>query len=411
MNFEKIPTETAEISQGTERKNEQDKERDRGFKLDFYVTDHSPDNADTGDPEKLRELYADIKRDGVTSVRYDWHWRNVEPKPGELSGEHLDRYQVAKEIMAEVGLEPPTIILSNPPKWAVELYKTDKEKFYIEYRKYTEAVKERLAAAGGEKVSRVQILNELNNTIYTPVATEDMLRLAEITRAVFRDYNPELKLMITVIAANLTGFAGQGGTPIEQYLPELEKIKDSFDDIAVDYYPGMWHLQTGDDPKLRPLEIIRRMKEDPEELFKEMAKQIGPLKAIFEKIASWGKEYELGEVGSPTQEPWEKEEEHGKPQRYFYDVFFKEFKKMLVDFRSRNVPLPSRVGFYEAMDEPPRTMMGKFLKEMTPFPEHSLGMREGSGERKPILRGSPHTGKGPSQLSKIISYLRSPVEK
>ena len=37
--------------------------------------------------------------------------------------------------MEEVGLDAPTIILSNPPKWAVELYRKDKEKFFEEYRK------------------------------------------------------------------------------------------------------------------------------------------------------------------------------------------------------------------------------------------------------------------------------------
>jgi len=31
-----------------------DREKEPGFALDFYVTDHSADNAETGDPERLR---------------------------------------------------------------------------------------------------------------------------------------------------------------------------------------------------------------------------------------------------------------------------------------------------------------------------------------------------------------------
>jgi len=410
MKFESIE------NQSPEAESEQRQERERGFKLDFYVTDHSAKHRETGSPEQLRELYADVKRDGITSVRYDWDWWNCEPKQGEFNEEGLGRYQSAKEIMAEVGLDAPTIILSNPPKWAVELYKKDKEQFFDEFRKYAEEVKAYLVQSGGEKIGRVQILNELNNTIYTPIHTEDLPQLCEITREVFRDYNPEIKLMATLIAANMTGFMGQGGVPIEKYLPEFEKIKDSFDDIAVDYYAGMWHLQAGDNPKLDMPEVVRRAMGDPKELFKEMTAQIEWVKSIFERVASWGKEYELGEVGSPTRWPWERAgDEPGKPQRYFYDAFFREFKKMLVDFRERGIPLPTRVGFYEAIDEPLISPADYVKHHMTPTPEYALGMRERSGKRKMILRGSPHAEpEGPavqrSQLSKIISYLRAPVE-
>jgi hypothetical protein len=88
---------------------------------------------------------------------------------------------------------------------------------------------------------------------------------------------------------------------------------------------------------------------------------------------------------------------------------------MMVDFRSHGLRLPSRVGFYEAMDEEPRNFMGKLLRK-TPFPEHDMGVREASGKRKMVLQGSPHLpeeerAQKPSQLSKIIGYMRSPMRK
>jgi hypothetical protein len=408
MNFERFPAEEPAAPEMEVEKAEENegKEKEPGFKLDFYITDHSADTEATGNPDKLRELYGDIKKDGIESVRYDWHWRNIEPKPGEYNAESIARYSRAKEVMHEAGLKEPTIILSNPPEWAKQLYKEDPEKFFGEYAKYVAEVKKGLEASGGEKVTTVQVLNELNNTVYTPIKVEDLPRLCEITREVFRDYNPDMKLMGTLIAANLPEMVESAtmgkvsfGTPIEQYLPELKKVKDSFDVIAVDYYPGMWHLDPKDAKSLAP-----------SELYKAMVKNTELLKSSFEEIATWGKEYELGEVGMRTNMRGGE-----KSQRYFYDAFFRGFKKMMIDMREKNLKLPSRVGFYEAMDEPPKDLKGKILRKLTPFPEHDMGMRTGEGERKMILEGSPHASeeeraKQPSQLRKIISYLRAPVE-
>lgn len=373
------------------------REKARVFEIDFYVTDHSADTEATGDSTKLRELYADIKRDGIESVRYDWRWKNIEPQPEQYSREHINRYARAKRIMQEVGLKEPTIILSDLPEWAKKLYKENKESFFDAYAKYVAEVKRGLTQSGTDKVTVVQILNELNNSIYTPIKTEDFPRLCQITRDALRDYNPDLKLMATLLASNTGKLVG---TPIEQYLPEFKNVKDSFDIIAVDYYPGMWHLDASRAASWRP-----------SDLYKAMVKNLDLLKTVFEEIATWDKAYELGEVGMRTNAPLGGSE---KAQRYFYDAFFRAYKKLMLDFRKRNLRLPSRVGFYEAMDEPPKDFVGKALRNFTPFPEHDMGMRAGDGTRKMILEGSPHLpkeerAKRPSQLQKIISYLRMPM--
>ena len=94
--------------------------------LKFYVTDHSPDTFDTGNTRALQDLYNDIKKDGVSSVRYDWRWKNIEPDRSQFDEESLRRYAEAPRLMNEAGLEPPTIVVSSIPKWAEELYKKDK---------------------------------------------------------------------------------------------------------------------------------------------------------------------------------------------------------------------------------------------------------------------------------------------
>lgn len=371
--------------------------------MEFYVTDHSADKIDTGSPEKLRLLYSDIKQDGIESIRYDWHWRNIEAEQNQYSEEHLARYQKAKEIMEEVGLKEPTVILSNPPKWAVDLYQKDKQQFFNAYENYVKEVKSKLEQGGGKKISRVQILNELNNKIFTPVEVEDLPALCRITRDVFKDYNPDLKLMATVNVNSLAKFVG---TDAKEFLPKLKQIKENFDVIAVDYYPGMWHY---------PLKDIKKKINfgwpPTKEIFKQLVKQTGLLKEVLEEVATWGKEYELGEVGMPSKLPWGKE----KSQRYFYDSFFRAFKKILVDFRNRGIKLPSRAGLYEAIDEAPQSLLGKALDKYTPFPELKFGMRHVDRRRKLILEGSPHLPekerkKGPSQLSRIISYVNAPVK-
>ncbi len=394
MNFERIPTHSSE--------EEHDVEKEPGFDAHFYVTDHSADRADTGSPKQLRELYEDIKKDGVESVRYDWRWRNIESEPDTLNTESLERYGKAAEVMKEVGLEAPTIILSNPPEWAVKLYATDKEKFFDAFGEYARSVAETLEKSDAKRVERVQILNELNNKVYTPIEMEDLPRLCEVTRAAFKNYNPDTKLMATFVAGNLPNATARfgTGTKIEEYLEKFEAIKDNFDVFAIDYYPGMWHLPF----------------KESEWKMNDMFKQMGMLKTVFEKVASWGKEYELGEVGIQTNVPWKGEEGNDKRQRFFYDSFFRGFKQLMLDFREREIPLPSRIGLYEAMDEAPQSFMGKMLRKFTPFPEHDMGMRKATGERKSILQGKPHAEeevrkKQPSQLSRIISYVRAPMKK
>lgn len=291
-------------------KDEARPEREDKIDIDVFVTDHSPDNPDTGSKENLKKLYEDVARDGIDRVRYDWHWGKLENKPGEFNKELLGRYKDAKSAQEVAGLKEPIIILSNPPEWAIKLYQEGKkEEFYDEFRKYAEEVKNWLEQAGGKKVTTIQILNELNNKVYTPVAVEDMPELCRITREVFKEYNPDLKLSATLIAGNLAKLAGED---IKDFLPKFKEVKDYFDKIVIDYYPGTWHY---------PMEKIKKnlsLSWPPtKEIFKQLVQQFDLLKEVFEEVSDWGKDYEMGETGMPTKFPWGGE----KAQRYFYDVF------------------------------------------------------------------------------------------
>jgi len=392
-----------------EHKSEQTAKKTKPLDLKFFVTDHSADNADTGNPEKLKELYEDIKKDGITSVRYDWRWNNIEPQKGECNDELLDRYGQAVEIMHEAGLESPTVIFSSIPDWALKLYKEDKEVFFDAYRNYVKEVASglsRIREKTGEDITRFQILNELNNLVYTPIDSHDLPQLCAITREELREYNPDIKLVASIFAGNLpkviervTLGKVKMGIYIEEYLRDYKDALGDFDVYSIDYYPGMWHI---------PATEARENK-------KEIFKQLGLLQSTMTEIASWNKEYELDEVGMQTNIPLMSDAHNQDRQRYFYDVFFRTFKQMLLDIQRKVISLQTRVGLYEAIDEPPKNVTGKILRKITPFPEHDMCLRKGDMSRKEILQGNRHIpaeeDRGQSQLHKIIEYMNSPVKK
>lgn len=87
---------------------------------------------------------------------------------------------------------------------------------------------------------------------------------------------------------------------------------------------------------------------------------------------------------------------------------------MLLELREEGTKLPFRIGFYEAVDEEPRSFMSK-LGRKTINPEYDFGMRKSDLSQKEILRGNRHpkpdTLDGDSQLKNIIRYMRAPMKK
>ena len=379
------------------------KETEKTFNFGFYVTDHSPDFADTGDPVRLRELYSDIERDGIESIRFDWRWKNIEPIQGQIDNEQAARYSSAVSTMKEVGLNEPTVVLSSIPDWAKKLYKEDKNKFFDAYGQYLQQVKTGLQSVEGSRVSTFQVLNELNNPLYTPIEDpQDLIRMCQMTRETFADYNPDLKIMVSVLATNIPKVS------IRTFLPKLEQIKDAVDVIAIDYYPGGWYRPISEGNKLK--DLAGKMILPGKKAYKKMFSDMSLFGEVAQRVAALGKDYELGETGFPVKGIYWGNESR---QRYFYDAFFRNFKHLMVDFRQRGIKLPDRIGLYQAINEWPRDLKGKILRK-TPYPEFNWGMRGDKGERRSILRGNPHTGElydGQSRLAKIIHYMRAPIRK
>lgn len=322
--------------------------------------------------ETLRTHFQAISRVGFDSIRYDFSWSEIEPRPGQINFAQLDRYVRARSFMKEAGLKEPTIILGTSiPAWARALYRFDSSGFLDANKRYVQQVHDALANQEGQ-VERIQVGNEFNTTVDTKFEIRQIPALCEITREVFNSYNPNLQLVGTLLAGNVLGYGEHFGisSDCQKFMRQHQQmLRGNFDAIAVDYYPNLWHLPF----------------REAGFRFQDMPKQLGYLRDVAEELASWGIEYEIGEVGFPTRCPWGDE----RAQRYNFNIFFRALRQMFIDFSSRSIPLPSRIGIYSAIDEPATTLMGKLLRALLPFPECDFGIYRESGDPKLILTQLP----------------------
>jgi len=359
--------------------------------MEVYTTDHSPDFLIRGDEgyDVLIEFYQWIRRLGIDSVRYDWRWKLFEPSPSEFNRWQLSDYLKPIEVAGSCGLGLPTIVLSSVPGWAEDLYRKekDRERFFCRFERFITEVG--LSLRSHKKVVRFQVLNELNTNAFHKMDMADIPRMCSYIRQILHPYNPEIKLMATIVAGDVISFLARPlvaklAKPFIktigaiEFLDKYEKIlRGSFDIIGVDYYPGMFH---------RPLS----KKFDDLDLLKE----------VFEKLASWGIQYELAETGFPTARIWSSEE----MQKLFYATFFKALKKLLIELRDKGVQLPSRIGIYQAQDEDPlngATILGKIIRAI--HFEHNMGWRKSDRALKLVARPDES---GESTISRLIKELR-----
>lgn len=349
--------------------------------LEVFITHHSNDFKDDT-PERLKATFKNLSEMGVNSQRFDIRWNRVKPSREEVNNEYLAKSGDIAKTAKEEGLSS-IIVLSSPPKWAMELYKTDKKAFFEEYRNYVSGVNEALGAFGVKPLT-IQIFNELNNTVYTPKEIlGDLPQFCAIAREVF---GSDVKLTGTMIVGNLTDKLTRTGlqTGVMKFLSENgEILRNSFDVISVDYYPGLYHL---------PLK-------DAGGKIKKLFGQTGYLEEVLKKISGWGKEIEIGEVGFPTLKGIDgiKRVGNDRRQRYAFDVFARAVRPLIERCGIK------RIGFYQAFDETPTELgvlnFGLWKKDGSP---KSVVQNSQVGKDKKIRKVIP-------QLGNIIRYLRKKV--
>jgi hypothetical protein len=407
---------------GIERKDSPELEEDTRIK--FSATDHSLRHPESVSAEEMREIYAEMKKEGIDSIRFDWDWEEIFPEDGDVNRQILNRYVEAMRAMKEEGLEPPTIVVSSPPKWATDLLKENRtEEYFQAYKQYVDAVAETIKASGLE-VKQAQLFNEINHpAIYNFFGgLGNFPTIAKIARDSFTEKGLDIEISTSIIVANSaeTTAALMQKPGLDEFLREFGKFKDCVDIISLDYYPGMWHLPIQGAHEHGDAFPIPKSRNPIKELGNKVNrtfKNTDLLKHVCEVMSDWKKDYELGESGFPTNEPYS----NGRRQRLQYDMYFRVLQQMFEDFKARGVSLPKGIGIYETQDEDNRFGAGidknplmKWIKGRKIFPESHFGLRTKKGERKEILQDNLHgTLSEPqrSQLRKLIDRVRKSVDR
>src|SRR3989338_9019895 len=129
----------------------------------LFITHHTPDmdNISIGQFERIVPELAAM---GFTKHRFDVRWKTASPKPNEVNDTYLGRSALLAQAAYKHGLEP-IVILSTPPKWAYQNKSSDAiRQAYTDHARNVKRHFDRL----GVPIKTVQILNELNNPMYTP---------------------------------------------------------------------------------------------------------------------------------------------------------------------------------------------------------------------------------------------------
>ncbi len=423
-------------------------ENEKELGIDFFVSDHNASHKEFT-VEELRELYAAMKEYGLSSVRFDVAWDKLAPTPGmhdEASGE---RYGNILKTIKEVGMKPPTIVISNPPPWAEKVYATDKEKYFEAYEAYLASVA-KIIERSTSTVYSAQLFNEINNaTLYKFIDVKDIPRCAEIARKALGAVQPDIKIATSIIAGNISDRWPEKASflsrkedrpPVEEYLDRNgPMLKKNFDLVQIDYYPGVWHLPVGDKASTAGNLLGRKdSAESPSDPFTPRSlnatmNNFALFKAVAEKLSALGIPYEIGESGFPTNVPYSTEDR----QRFAYDTYFRALRQIFVDFKKKGVALPERVGIFSTQDTVNPGYGGVLdtilkipgaqkLARLSPTPENDWGLRKKSGRPKSILqdkrkhlplpalfkreRSLDHNDQEDvSQLSRIIKYVNRPI--
>lgn len=239
--------------------------------LKFGATQHFPDFREM-DRQEMGKVCERIIEAGADTVRWDFRWKNVIGEDKQLNKDGFDRYVEAMKIMKEKGLSQ-VMVISDVPKYVKNLArKGDFEGFKCELNRYLAFMEDACKQAGINEAGpdhnvigpqTIQVFNELNFGPYNdwinigPMNSDSKFGLLQLkdTLETVRQYFPASDRSINIQISNLvsgvekvtpiTGkLASQAqGVAAERYLSEiLRTCGDSFEEVGLDYYPGLYNL-------------------------------------------------------------------------------------------------------------------------------------------------------------------------
>jgi hypothetical protein len=163
---------------------------------------------------------------GVGWIRIDIRWREILP-----DGEHrdplaIDWYRAFLSAASECGLKV-MVVLSSPHEAVLRQGRSQRLE---SWNRFIEVV----AAEFGGRCEIYQLMNELNNPIYSIFPLRDTARAIISGAAIIRSLEPEAKIAINV-AMEFWGW--------HRYLTDVLQLSGlSVDIVGLDHYPGTWTI-------------------------------------------------------------------------------------------------------------------------------------------------------------------------
>lgn len=297
--------------------------------------------------EQFGRISAELKKMGFSEHRFDIRWKAWAPDSTKRNDAYIKRSaDLAKAAYAQ-GLDP-LVILSTPPGWAYR--NKSSEAITRTFTDYATAVKNQFDEAG-VPVPTIQILNEVNNPMYTPPRL--LKELPALTQVVKDVFGPQTDVTATMMIAK----------PWANVEPFMEKHRDELSaltSIGLDFYPGMYQFNK---TMLRPhsgkvvahqaLEAIatkgmNNVRRDFLELLEDQLTDVHEFSKALEKARKLfpDKQIDLGEFGFPTLEPIQKRNpRHQILQRHAIQKIADALIPIIDEHHIR------KIGFYELFDD------------------------------------------------------------
>ncbi len=343
-----------------------------------FITHHTPD-METISVEQFSTISGELKKMGFSEHRFDIRWKAFAPTKDTQNTARITRAaHLAKAAYAQ-GLEP-LVILSTPPAWA---YKgKSSEHIQSAFTQYAKSVKAEFDAVG-VPVKTVQILNELNNPVYTPKKLiKELPQFAQSIKGIFGNETDVTATMS--IAKPLTN--------IERFMEKHTTQLNSLTSIGLDFYPGAYQFnknmlkpKSGLTVSRQALEAIatggtRNIRPDFLTLLEDQLTDIHEFSGALKKAKDLfpHAHIDLGEFGFPTLDPLQrKNPKHETLQKIAVEKITNALVPILDQYHVR------KIGFYELFDD----------KELGVL---NWGILNDKGDPKKIL---PH-------MPQIISLLK-----
>lgn len=343
-----------------------------------FITHHTPE-MDSVSVEQFSTISKELKKMGFSEHRFDVRWKAFAPNKEKRDETQIKHAANLAKAAYNEGLSP-IVILSTPPSWAHR--GKSSEQIQDNFAEYAKSIKTNFDAAG-VPVKAVQILNELNNPVYTPKKL--IKEIPKFTSSLKQIFGNDTDVSATMVIAK----------PWANIEPFMEKHKDALSHlstIGLDFYPGTYQLNkrmlkpsSGVTVSRQALEAIasggiKNIRSDFLTLLEDQLTDVHQFSNALKKTKELfpNTNVDLGEFGFPSLEPLQrKNPKHETLQKIAVEKITKAMLPVLDEHGVR------KIGFYELFDD----------KELGVL---NWGILNDKGDPKKIL---PH-------MSEIVTRLK-----